>query len=153
MNENTKQRKYRIAIIILSVLLALSIGLNLWEYFRQEKPSLLEEYQWVSLLSNYDDGYAQIQEKYGNIISKEDFLLLQNSGDHSSMIYPVLVSRYEQNGAVFLFRFYQDPQSGSYILMGIEPLSDDCAAEVWAGLTNWNVIPEPSQDQSSDSSK
>lgn len=72
-----REKKYKIAVIVLSAALVALTGLCLWEHLQPDEPSLIGEFQWFSLLSNYDQSYEQITKTYGDIISEDDLLTYQ----------------------------------------------------------------------------
>lgn len=133
MTENgriSREKKYRIVVILLSVALIILMGLYLRELLQPEAPSMVGEFQWFSLMSTYDDAYTWIQERFGDVISESDLLAFQSGGSHGSLIYPVLLYRNAETGTVFLFRFYEDPNSGEPVLHKVTALPDFLSQEL-----------------------
>lgn len=133
MTENgriTREKNYRIVVIILSVALIILMGLYLRELLQPDAPSMVGEFQWFSLMSNYDDAYTLIQNRFGDVISESDFLAFQSGGTQGSLIYPVLLYRNAESGTVFLFRFYEDPNNGKLVLHKVKALPDSLSQEL-----------------------
>ncbi len=133
-----KERRYKLLVVMLAIALCVSAFFNI----RQEAGSMEGAYMMLSLLVDMGSDYERICQTYGDILTREDFEMIQKINRNSSRNYTVSLKVDEKDDTMLLIQYAPHVGKGDHQIINVKAVPEEISNALLSCLYRSDILPK-----------